>query len=299
MCSMVRTWLYDLKGREVVFTGRFSGGHSEAELAALARRLGASRVSEDCNLTTNVLVRGQSGHWKHGAYGRKEEKVAAMQSSGKDVVIIDLGGLLALRDGLPAPVLQPHVPEAAARLSAAEGGLAGAPYRRRLSPEPVDGSGDYFRDPDRMDRALAAHSKTQEALAQAVRAAALEPLSPMEQSCNYDLAWMGLDGQLVVAEVKSLTQANELFQVRHALGQVLDYAYSLSGRGFRVRPLVVLETAPQRREHWMGLCHSRRVDLTWGPDFADAVVRAASPWAVTSAPNGLAKRGSDDGPQPR
>ncbi len=81
-------WLTTLRGKEVVFTG-VNEGYEEEDLAQLCRDLGARRVSDDLNKTTNVLVRGYSPHWKHGTYGNKEAKVAKNQAAGLDVVIID------------------------------------------------------------------------------------------------------------------------------------------------------------------------------------------------------------------
>ena len=65
-CYVDAGWLYDLKGKEVVFTGAFDG-YDERDLSRLAIRLGARRVSDDGNLSTNVLVRGQSPRWKFSA----------------------------------------------------------------------------------------------------------------------------------------------------------------------------------------------------------------------------------------
>jgi NAD-dependent DNA ligase len=56
---MTSEWVYDLKGKEVVFTGKF-GGYVKADLAKIARNLGAS-VKEWVNVSsTDVLVRGWS-----------------------------------------------------------------------------------------------------------------------------------------------------------------------------------------------------------------------------------------------
>ena len=56
---MTSRWLHDLTDKEVVFTGN-NDGYEEWKLAELAIELGARGVSDDCNLTTNVLVRGWS-----------------------------------------------------------------------------------------------------------------------------------------------------------------------------------------------------------------------------------------------
>lgn len=127
--SITSGWVYDLQGKEVVFTGKFEG-FNEVELTKIAERLGASRVKEWINKSsTDVLVRGWSPHWKYGNYGTKEKQVADMQRAGHHIQIIDTAGFFGLRSHYPAPALEPHVPKAPARANASEGGVAGAPYR--------------------------------------------------------------------------------------------------------------------------------------------------------------------------
>ena len=42
---MASEWVYDLRGKEIVFTGKFDG-YSETELTEIALKMGASRVKE-------------------------------------------------------------------------------------------------------------------------------------------------------------------------------------------------------------------------------------------------------------
>lgn len=70
-----------------------------------------------------------------------------------------------------------------------------------------------------------------------------------------------------MAEVKSVTTDNEIFQIRHGLGQVLDYGLRLRTRGFDPRLYLVLERAPQRLRHWTDLCTQSAVALSFAPDF--------------------------------
>jgi hypothetical protein len=263
-------WVYSIDGKEVVFTGDHPG-YDEAELAQLCLDYGAGRVSDDCNLTTNLLVRGRSGRWKYGQYGKKEAKAARMQADGRDIAIIDLAGLLGLVEGVPAPALPPNVPEAPARAHAAVGGVAGAPYRGGQYAAPVQGTGVSFRDPDRVERGLRAHTSTQDGLRELLDLVGYEPLRAFDRTCNYDIGWHDLDGRLCVAEVKSLTTDNEAWQVRHGIGQVLDYALRLERRGFVCRPYVVVEKKPSQADHWQELCQRHGVVLTWAPDFPGAV----------------------------
>jgi hypothetical protein len=271
MEDMNSQWLYGLKGKEVVFTGSFKT-QDEREHGKLAERLGASRISDDCNLTTNVLVRGFSPRWKFGDFGTKERKVADMQVAGRDVVIIDEAGLLGLVDDIPAPVLPPHSPSAPARAPADQGGSVGAPYRRPDHDPSVAGDGEVFRDPKQLERAFRAHASTLDALANLIRSKGYEPLVPQDATCNFDLAWTTSDGHVCVAEVKSNTIDNESLQVRHGLGQVLDYAHRLQQRGFRVQPLLVLERQPEAFEHWRSLCQANGVVFAWVANLENLVV---------------------------
>ncbi len=266
-------WLYDLRGKEVVLTGDHPRLTREA-LTDLALTLGASRVHGWVNKkTADVLIRcGDSESYKYGTFGRKEAQVAQLQDEGHHVSLIDVEGLLALHKGLPAPTLVPNRPDVPpVRRRADEGGRAGAPYRAGRHLEPFQSDGDVFRDPTAVERGLRAHSRTQDDLAELVELVGYEPLSPVELALNFDLAWHVLDGTVYVAEIKSNTIANEHSQVRHGLGQVLDYAFLLEARGFRLQPLLVLEVAPEMPGRWLGLFEKHGVILTWGPTFNGAV----------------------------
>ncbi len=83
-------------------------------------------------------------------------------------------------------------------------------------------------DPAAVERALAGHRRTQNALAKFIAGRGLKPLSP-DGTPDFDLAWE--DGRvLFVAEVKSVTDINEEGQLRLGLGQVLRYRHALAGR---------------------------------------------------------------------
>lgn len=258
-------WVYDLHGKEVVFTGK-DDEYERSDLAAIARRMGAS-VKGDVGNSTDILVRGYSPRWKFGDYGNREQQVARMQRWGHRIAIVDMAGFHGLRSGYPAPTIAPHVPDVPARLEASSGGTLGAPYRPGQFAEPVSLSGDYFRDPDTVDRGLQAHSTTQDALAHHIEALGHTPLSAFYAECNFDMAWDSQGGTCGVAEVKSLTTDNEILQIRLGLGQVLDYGLRLRTRGFDPSLYLVLERAPQRLSHWTVLCTESGVVLTFAPDF--------------------------------
>jgi hypothetical protein len=110
-------------------------------------------------------------------------------------------------------------------------------------------------DPDLVDRSLRSHATTQNLLAEWLRSAGLEPLSPGGEP-RFDLAWdIGETG--FVAEVKSLRRENEIGQLRLGLGQVLDYADQLSRM-----PVLMLERRPTA-DRWLQICDRLNVRLLW------------------------------------
>lgn len=235
---MPARWLTTLRDKEVVFTGE-NEGWEEEDLAQLCRDLGASRVSDDLNKTTNVLVRGFSSRWKHGTYGNKEVKAARHQAAGLDVVIIDLQGLLALSEGRPARVLEPNVPaeplQAEAPPDVRAAAAAAAPLTTRYRSGQYEGAlrstGEVFRDPENVERGLHAHTRTASAFADFLELIGYEPLASGTPECRFDVGYVDADGVFCVCEVKSITASNEAWQVRHGLGQVLDYAHWLDTSG--------------------------------------------------------------------
>jgi hypothetical protein len=265
--TMTNEWVFDLVGKEVVFTGDIEG-YTEEDLSEIAMQLGASRVKDWVNKsTTDVLVRGWSNRWKYGDFGKKEKQVAELQATGHRIRIIDEAGFFGLRSGLPAPAMTPNVPGALARDVAARGGVLGAPYRSGQFSDPIKGDGGYHRDPDVMERGLKAHSTTQDSLAKLLVTRGLIPLSSFDNQCNFDIAWESTDSSYGVAEIKSNTGGNEAFQIRHGLGQVLDYGHRLKERGFSAQLFLVLEREPEKLDHWRSLCSTHKVTLTWAPAF--------------------------------
>lgn len=100
--------IQSIAGLEIVFTGKHPD-YSQADLTKIAIDLGARRVSEDLNQTTDILVLcGPNAMWKHGSYGLKEEKVAQFQRRGFSIVVIDGDGFLGLRSFIRAPLINPR-----------------------------------------------------------------------------------------------------------------------------------------------------------------------------------------------
>jgi hypothetical protein len=121
-------------------------------------------------------------------------------------------------------------------------------------------------DPDILDRGLGAHKRTQNAVADLIKAGGSDPLShrPLIDP-PFDVSWR-VGTTLNVGEVKSLTRTNEEKQLRLGLGQVLRYVYQLRGDASTIRPVLIAERKPSDPT-WWELCQSLGVGLVWGPDF--------------------------------
>lgn len=136
----------------------------------------------------------------------------------------------------------------------------------RAEPSPVASGTPFEVDPDAVDRALAGHANTQNALANLAAAHGCETKSPGFADPNFDLAWRRPDGSVVVVEVKSLTDTNELGQVRLGLGQVLDYAHQLRETEPSVTAALALEKQPLS-DRWIHVCADNGVTLVWPGTF--------------------------------
>ncbi len=123
------------------------------------------------------------------------------------------------------------------------------------------------RDPALLERALTGHADTQDALAAHLRASGREPSSP-EVGVLYDISWPAAGG-MALGEVKSLTDTNEVAQLRSGIGQLLDYATQLEQGGDTVTALyLIVERRPTDLARWKGACDRAGITLTWAPDFA-------------------------------
>jgi hypothetical protein len=256
---MPRHKVVSLRGRSIVLTGFL--WKPQEEVKRRIRRAGG-HIQEDVSRTTDILIRGRPNTLYKAAdreMGTKLLEVEALDAQGHHVHLIwhdDLHWLLAKRR-----------PAICGRLRAAQpptksGQSLGFPY------VPVDDlalrttASHIQRDLDAIERGLRGHAATQNALADAVSDAGLEPLSPEAHAPNYDLAWYDSQGGFVVAEVKSLNDSNETQQIRLGLGQVLDYQHTLTSRARSVTPVLAVERRP-RSKHWLALCRAHGVQLVW------------------------------------
>jgi hypothetical protein len=118
-------------------------------------------------------------------------------------------------------------------------------------------------DPGLVERGLKGHADTQNELARVLRSAGIEPRSHRPQEPNFDLAWTA-DGTVFVAEIKSITDANEEGQLRLGLGQVLRYRYQLEKLGHHHVLAVLVPEREPRDPTWRDLCNKAGVIMLNG-----------------------------------
>lgn len=148
----------------------------------------------------------------------------------------------------------------------------GESYRKEDERVSTNQPDPFSVDPDVLDRGISGHRRTQNALARHLETVGYKPLSHRPGvDPPFDLAWWS-GGGLCIAEVKSVTAANQEKQLRLALGQVLRYAHQLRARGHDVRPVIVTEMEPLDRS-WQALCDSLGVLIAWPSSFSSALPR--------------------------
>jgi hypothetical protein len=146
----------------------------------------------------------------------------------------------------------------------------GREYRHADLAAPRIESDPFSVDPSIVERGLTSHARLQNLLAEYVADLGLEPRSPGPLDPPWDLLWS--DGDSVfVAEIKSLTLANEERQLRLGLGQVLIYRQRLQRILPTVEAILMVEWEP-RDPDWHALCDELEVRLLW-----PASLRGSSP----------------------
>jgi hypothetical protein len=148
----------------------------------------------------------------------------------------------------------------------------GMPYRQGSPATPRPSGVSYQPDPDKVGRGVEGHERTLRALVGAVQTCGLEPLLPGSAGPSYDLAWE-TETAIFVAEVKSLTLANEERQLRLGLGQVLRYWHALSNRPKPVIAVLAVEERPAD-ESWLALADRLGVWLLWPESMPAALADA-------------------------
>ena len=113
-----------------------------------------------------------------------------------------------------------------------------------------------------IDRGNSAHRELEERIEKLCRDAKLDPKKERALA-DIDIGWVDGDA-LYIVEVKSLTEENEVRQLRLGLGQVLDYRSALTGKGnwTTVHAILAVEQEPSDLR-WKELCATVGVQLVW------------------------------------
>ena len=121
---------------------------------------------------------------------------------------------------------------------------------------------DVFEiDPDIVDRGRRGHARTQNFVSEWAESQGFEPVRPSAGDPAFDVGWW--DGDVFnVVEVKSLTEKNEVSQLRLGLGQVLDYTHELHSTGIDVAPMLAVEQEPTS-DRWAAVCAENGVRRVW------------------------------------
>lgn len=135
------------------------------------------------------------------------------------------------------------------------------PYRRVDETRVTQQRAPFEVDPDKVDRATNAHARLQNLLADTMRGRGHMVLRPGTLDVEFDVAWRG-DGLVAVAEIKSLTPANETRQLRLGLGQILHYRHVISETEPHVDAVLFVEYEPTDAA-WAALCKQVGVQLLW------------------------------------
>jgi len=100
-------------------------------------------------------------------------------------------------------------------------------------------------------------------LAAHLAAVGLSPRRAAPDGPQFGCGWIrGNHAGWAVAEVKSITDANEAEQIRRGIGQVLDYRHAVADTtGKHVTAVLVVERAPAER--WVEVCAEADIVLVW------------------------------------
>jgi hypothetical protein len=116
-------------------------------------------------------------------------------------------------------------------------------------------------NPDAMDRATNTHSKLQNLLATYAQKQGASTHRRGSLDPDFDLSWT-YDDHFTVAEIKSLTTANETSQLRLGLGQLLHYGHQIAEHGQPPKMVLFVEHEPSYAG-WVELCGGYGVQLLW------------------------------------
>ena len=267
-----------LQGHLVMLTGKTRIGGEHVERGRLTPRLEArgAEVLQDGtrNRRVTLLVLGDLVPERvTDPINVRSKKVVFVDNErerGNHICMVDDGGISDLLQGQPTVCLESRnfAIDVIELRRATAPSLFGPKLRLRATPlhEPTG----LDLDMGHLDRASAVHERLINALRSFLAPIELKP--PGFRAPPFDAGWADPNDseRVFIAEVKSLTGANEEQQIRLGIGQVLDYCHTLRAMQFEavsgVTPVLVLEREP-KDPRWLGLANSLSMILTYPPDF--------------------------------
>ncbi|MFJ8434867.1 hypothetical protein ACIQ9P_26560 [Kitasatospora sp. NPDC094019] len=116
--------------------------------------------------------------------------------------------------------------------------------------------------PEATAAALNEHNATQNNLLALLEERGRTVLRPIGREIAFDLL-VEDPGRLTVIEIKSVNDTNSADQLRHGLGQVLDYMDRLSADGRDISGVLWTSRKPTDAKRWRRLCTTHNVILGW------------------------------------
>lgn len=272
-----------LRDQYVLFTGKtFVDGVHERK-SDLQRSIAArgGRTAPDRSKALTLLVWGDlsTQHVVDPIFERSQKVVFVdnERAAGNHICLIDSAGISLLLRDVPAPCLETNAIdfetiEITQRHASVEAAHAILGERVEPHPAPTHDAVGLSLDLTGLDRGTAAHEALVLTLREHLAETGITAREPAPGVPRFDVGWerSGGPATIYIAELKSLTGANEAQQIRLGLGQVLDYAFSIAVAKLAddslVQPVLVLEREPSDHR-WLALAESLHVVLTWPPGF--------------------------------
>lgn len=261
-----------LNGRQFMLTGetRVDGEHV---LRSQPRRMIEARGGQfrDTTRQADVLVVGDlrwtASDWLHHRSNRVIF-VEHERQDGNHICMVDDVGISGLLRGEPARCMESR--------GVAPGGVEiKRPARVRPQLHPLRLREVGHHDPSLLAMDLSALERGSQAhedlLAALITHLAPTPVQRIDRP-QVDAAWIDVcdASTLHIAEVKSLTDTNQIQQLRLGVGQLLDYRQQLIRSPVagiaNVKVHLITETRPAD-DRWIELAQAADLNLSWAPSF--------------------------------
>ena len=258
----------------LTFTGYtvFDGDvHTRAECVKRAAKRGASATKYFARTTTVVVWGDLSTQTVTDQQALYSQKLISVRDTPRHVHVISADGFGDLLKGRSArcvldDVRRERIPsKAKLKWKPTKRPLFGRDLTVHAAAKHGTTSASLQLDMDRLDAGTKAHQETLSLLKAHLGARAVSAKAPGKGQPPFDAGWSD-QGVNWIAEVKSISPATEIQQMRLGLGQLLDYRGRLAKQKHKVRAVLVLSKKPADAA-WQGICRAVDVLLTWAPDF--------------------------------